>query len=366
MADWIVRVQDKEYGPADLKTLREWKSEGRVLPVNQARRLDAELWMTAADIPGLFEVPPVQAVGAVAQPKRKPRKIAAETFRIYGKAFAQFFCLTLLVMVPSVCAQLNNTVLAASPNVDVDLRTLLAEGFDLSMLLLSVALWPVYIAGIQILTAEIAAGRHIGFLAVLNDAVKFWPRVALLCLLVLAAYFFWSVLPIVVIVMITLSGPSLVSFFLVLLILSFQVWITGRLFVNFMFWQQCAVLVGSDAGDSLRESKRLARSGHDLSWYRRPMWRGVFIASIWFAFVLAVNIGPEWQTLRHYFHELTISQDPQALLQALKAGSKAEAFNISRFALGLVQTLLRPLLGIAFVLLYFDAKEIAADDSTKG
>ena len=86
------------------------------------------------------------------------------------------------------------------------------------------------------------------------------------------------------------------------------------------------------------------------------MWRGIFIASIWFAFVFAINIGSEWHSIQHYFHELTTSQDPQALIQALTTTSKSQAFNLVGFSLGLVQTLLRPLLGIAFVLLYFESK----------
>jgi hypothetical protein len=86
------------------------------------------------------------------------------------------------------------------------------------------------------------------------------------------------------------------------------------------------------------------------------MWRAAFIASIWFAFVLAFTLGPEWSTLRHYFHELTTSQDPQALIQALTTTSKPQAFNVGGFLLGIIQTLLRPLLGIAFVLLFLDSK----------
>src|SRR5437667_12017241 len=60
---WIIRVQGNDYGPAELATLHEWKSEGRVLPTNPARHVDVETWGTAADIPDLFEVerPPVQA-----------------------------------------------------------------------------------------------------------------------------------------------------------------------------------------------------------------------------------------------------------------------------------------------------------------
>jgi len=54
--EWIMRVQGKEYGPADIETLREWKAEGRLLPGNEARRADVDLWITAAEIPGLFDV----------------------------------------------------------------------------------------------------------------------------------------------------------------------------------------------------------------------------------------------------------------------------------------------------------------------
>ena len=70
---WIIQVEGKDYGPADLDTLREWKADGRVLPANPARMVDVDLaagslsakealWKTAADIPGLFQIeaPPVQ------------------------------------------------------------------------------------------------------------------------------------------------------------------------------------------------------------------------------------------------------------------------------------------------------------------
>ena len=52
---WIIRVEGKDYGPADFETLQEWKSDGRVIPANPARRSDVDGWQTAADIPGLFD-----------------------------------------------------------------------------------------------------------------------------------------------------------------------------------------------------------------------------------------------------------------------------------------------------------------------
>jgi hypothetical protein len=72
--------------------------------------------------------------------------------------------------------------------------------------------------------------------------------------------------------------------------------------------------------------------------------------------VLAFTLGPEWSTLSRYFHELTTSQDPQTLLQTLTTTSKSQTFNLAGFLLGIIQTLLRPLLGIAFVLLFLDSK----------
>ena len=370
---WIVRVQDQEYGPADLETLREWRDEGRLLPANQARPVDVDLWTKAAEIPGLFKSAEVaaaepglspsngSAAGRLPQAPLQPHRrsftqILTETLRIYRKGFFQFLCLTLLVALPSICAQLSGAALGASPEMNADLRTLIAAMFTFCMLLLSLAAWPAFIAGIQIVTAEIAAGRKARIFVLIHQVVKFWPRVAMLCILVYGAYFFWTVLPLAIILMI-MSGPlSLLSTFLVLVVLAFQVWIVGRLFVNFLFWQQFAVLAESDAVSALRQSKNLARSGHELPWFRRPLWRGVLLFSIWSAFVLAINVGPEWPSIRHYFHELTTSQDPQALLQAMTTSSKSQAFNLASFILGLVQTLLRPLLGIAFVLLYFDSQ----------
>jgi hypothetical protein len=374
--EWIVRVQGKDYGPVDVETLHEWKAEGRLLPANQVRRAGVDLWITAAEIPSLFESGPVDVAAGVdrghrgkhprLQRQRSFGEILLDAFQIYRKGFLQFLGLTLLVAVPSICAQLTSSSFGASPNAEVDLRTLIAGTFALGMLLLSLAAWPIFIAGIQILTAELAAGHTVKMFSVLRNALQFWSRVAMLCVFVYGAYFFWTILPVGIILMIVLGGPSVVLFFLALLVLAFQVWIIGRLFVNFLFWQQYAVLAASDLASALRQSKELARSRREFPWFQRPMWRGVFIASIWFAFVLALNIGSEWHSIQRYFHELTTVQDPQALLQTLTTSSKAEPFSFFSFALNLLQTLLRPLLGIAFVLLYLDSKSASRTDSSYG
>ena len=363
--EWMVRVQGREYGPANIETLREWKAEGRLLPVNEARRANVDLWTTAAEIPGLFSVPPaVPVTGALAQPPQPPvqlsrrsfAEILAETLQIYRKGFFQFLGLTLLVLLPSICSQLTTAFVPSPQGSNIDTLSVLAAGFAFLMFILSIVMWPVYIAGIQILTAEIVRGNRFSLVAMLNEAVKFWPRVAGLCIFVYGVFFLLMVFGLAIAAMSLGAGSSVLVPLVAMGLLILQVWMFGRFFVNVLFWQQFAVLENAGFIDSLRESRDLARSGRDLPWFQRPLWRGAFIASIWFAVVLAIMLGPQWGTLHQYFIQLTTTQDPQALLEQLTEAQKASGFNISAFALGVVEKILQPLVGIAFVVLYLDSK----------
>ena len=368
--EWILRVDGREYGPANIETLREWKAEGRVLPANEARRADAELWSLAAEIPGLFNVEALPTFSAPrlihstssgqAPPPLPPRgfgEILTGTFRIYATGFLQFFSLTLLVVLPSVCAQLTAIWMQTGRASDADPRVLAAGGFAFLMFIFSMAMWPVYVAGIQIITTEIAAGRRIGFFAALNDAVRFWPRIAALCIFVYGVFFLLIVFAFLIAAMIVGGASSVFVILLALALLGVQVWMFGRFFVNVLFWQQFAVLENAGVIDSLRESRNLARSGSELPWFQRPLWRGVFIASLWFALVLAIALVSEWTTLQHSLNELMTIQDPQTLLQKLTEAQQAHGFDVLSFALGIVQKILQPLIGIAFVLLYFDSRK---------
>jgi hypothetical protein len=382
---WIIQVQGKEYGPADLDTLREWKSDGRVLPANPARHVDVDLWKTAGDIPGLFPVqlPPVQvearsqrsaayAAGSGVpeevtdqKPASKPpsRNILVETFRIYFRGFFQFFCLSLLSIIPFLCSEFTSRFVDTAPGVNVDLRTLVAVAFGLCMFVLWIVLIPVYIAGIQILTAELATGHRIGFLSVLNGAVKYWPRVAGLGLFVWGVFFLLFLFAVLIAIMVAISS-SLFSIVLALGLLAFQVWLFGRFFINVLFWRQFTVLENANAADALRESRKLARSGQDLSWYQRPLWRGAFIVSLWFAFALTMvivamwpRLTAEWPVYRDFFNQLSGAQDPQIVLQKMMANlPKDHGASLSEIGFSVLRRLLQPLLGIAFVVLYLDSK----------
>ena len=360
--EWMVRVQGREYGPANIETLREWKAEGRLLPINEARRANVELWTTAAQIPGLFGVPPtVPLADASTQPparfsRRTFAEILTETVQVYRKGFFQFLGLTLLLLLPWICSQLTTAFVQPPQGSNVDLLSVLAAGFAFLMFILSIVMWPVYIAGIQILTAEIMRGNRFSLIAVLNEGVRFWPRVAALCIFVYGVFFLLTVFGLAIAAMALAGGSSILLILVAMALLILQVWMFGRFFVNVLYWQQFAVLENAGFIDSLRESRDLARSGRDLPWFQRPLWRGAFVASIWFAIVLAITLGVQWGTLHQYLNQLLTTQDPQALLQQMAEAQQATTFNIPAFALGAVEKILQPLVGIAFAVLYLDSR----------
>jgi hypothetical protein len=340
-----------------------------VLPANEARRADAQLWTLAAEIPGLFDLATLTKASAAASPQslsleqaspslpsRTFGQILTEAFRIYAKGFLQFLSLTLLVVLPWLCGQLAAAWTQSGQASDTDLRVVAAGGFAFLMFICSMVMWPVYVAGIQIFTVEIVAGRRLGFFAGLNDAVRFWPRIAALGIFVYGVFLLLSVFALVIAAMVVTGASSLFVIFFALLLLGLQVWMFSRFFINVLFWQQFAVLENAGAIESLRESRNLAHSGSERAWFQRPSWRGVLIASLWFAFVLAIALISEWATLQHYFNEIITTQDPQLLVQKLTEAQHARGFDIAGFALSVFQKILQPLVGIAFVVLYIDSR----------
>jgi GYF domain 2 len=381
---WIIRVAGKEYGPADLTTLQEWKTEGRVLPSNAARRADVDFWTTAADIPGLFEIeqPPIQTEvtaqgtavtgqeSAIRDQKlvTKPptRSILTETFQIYFRGFFQFLAVTLLILVPSLCSQFSGAIIQSAPNVNVDLRTMVTAAFSFCMFVLTLVLWPVYVAGIQILSVELTARRRISLVSILNHAAKYWPRIAGLCIFVYAIFglIIGFGLAVVLMMLTAAMSGSLVSIIFALGLAVFQIWLFARFFINVLFWQQFAVLENTTAIDALRASRNLARSGRDLPWYQRPLWRAAIIVSLWYAFVIAIEvvaywprIVAEWPLIQDYYNQLMSTQDPQAILQKMMANvPRDHAINFFELGWSILLRIVQPLLGIAFVVLYLDSK----------
>ena len=353
---WIIRVAGKEYGPVDLEALREWKRDGRLLSANEARLESESQWSSAGAIPGLFQSVPLAPSQSQAKVAEQPRgKLLRRTFQIYGQGFFRFLALSGLIIVPSLCGQLVSVFAERLPHNGPSFVGFFSALVAFFMIVILMVLWPVYLAGVQIVTSELAAGRQIGLGAALNRAAKFWPRVAMLCLVVYGVFFLLLVFAFAIALMAagTAATPFLV--FPIVILLALQVWLFGRWFVNVLFWQQAAVLNNATVPETLRQSKEIARSGRELPWYKRPLWRGTLIVSIWFAFSATLELWSSWPAIRHSFELLMTTPDPQALVTAMTAESTSTGLDLPRLCLGMVQSILRPLLGIAFVLLYFDA-----------
>ena len=357
---WIIRVQGKEYGPADLPTLDEWKKEGRLLASNEARRINEGDWTSAANIPGLF--------GAVVVPDAAPEseptpKIARQSFgsllgrtlTIYGRGFFSYLFLTLLIVAPSVCADVSGSLIQHAP-ATADLRTLVQSGFAFCMSLLVLILWPVYLAGIQILTAQLAGGDKIRFLSLLSAAMRFWMPLAAGCIIVYGVFMLLTVFGLAVAVLILVGSGSVVAILFALTLLAVQIWLFSQWFVFTLFWQQTVVFDNPFIVGALRRSNEIARSGRDLRWHQRPLWRGALIASLWIVFMIGLYWPVLAQSYQQASHLLGTNTDFQSMLDALKTQSQAQphpALGLN-LALWLVQKLFQPLVGIAFVLVYLE------------
>jgi hypothetical protein len=354
---WIIRVAGKEYGPVDLEMLKEWKREGRLLSANEARLEGENQWSIAAAIPGLFESTPLTPSPTEAKEIGQAQdKIFSRTFQIYGRGFFQFLALSALIIVPSLCGQLVSVFAERLPSSGPNFLGFFSTLIAFFTMIIVLMLWPIYLTGLQIVTAELATGRQIGLGAALNRAARFWPRVAMLCLIVYGVFFLLFVFAFAIGLMAAGAAGTPLLAFPILFLLALQVWLFGRWFINTLFWQQTAVLENATVPDALHQSKEVARSGRGWHWYQRPLWRGALIASIWLAFATVLELWTSWPAIRHSFELLMTKPDPQAFLEAMKAESTSSGLDITRLGLGLLQSVLRPLLGIAFVLLYFDAR----------
>ena len=351
----MIRVGDREYGPVDVPTLIEWKRDGHLIATNDARMVDEDEWTSAAAIPGLFPppVPPASAPPLFA--RRSLGQITRDAFRFYRRGWSVYFCLTLLIALPSAALQFIPAAVDRNGQPQSDF--IQNASLTLTAIVALVVCWPLFLAGIQITTADLAKGEVIRLSDVLRRAVNYWPRFARLCLVVYGSYFFWGAIPIVVITSMVAAQPSLISIFLALLVLAIQVFMVSRLWVNFLFWQQSATIGGHDVLDALRESRSLARSKTRKARLDRPIWRGAILASFWFLVVLALGAMVELPFAVQQMQSAMTTGDLDALLKSVSTARVPTTLTIIlSIVSAIIHTLLRPLLGIAFVLLYFDAK----------
>lgn len=353
---WFVRVQGKEYGPVDLDTLREWQTDGRVIPQNEVRCADGS-WIFAGAVPELFPPPPLPLRDAQYLRPRRFREILTDTFRLYARGFPQFFALGLLVGMPALGFQISMMFIGTGGSAEsVTLASRVAAGGVALCLLMLIALWPLYLAAMQLAVADLTAGRVIRTANLLRRARERWRLVAKLCLFVYGSFMFWTALPLLAVGLVA-SSPSLPSVLLALFALAFQVYMVGRLFINFMFWQQTAVIESGEGVEALRASQELARSGRTDSWTERPLYRGAALASLWLVVLVATALALELPVLLWRLRGAGSIDGAVDLMDTLVKNPPADLVNVVSYIVSsLANAALHPLLGIAFVLLYFDAK----------
>ncbi|MBA3882929.1 MAG: DUF4339 domain-containing protein [Chthoniobacterales bacterium] len=355
--EWFVRVDGKEYGPVDIKTLREWRAEGRLIPGNELRKTDETDWRDAAQFVEIFAEPriPDAATNELFR-RRTVFEIVRDSFGIYARGFLSFFCLALIAAVPSLVVKLALAFFNTPARENVNVQAMLPAACAMISFIALLLTWPVFLAGVQFATSDIVGGRAVSFRDVLQRAVNIWRRMATLSAVVYGSYIFWTV-PLLVILSITRAEPSAILLLLTLLALAVQVYMVGRLFINFLFWQQSAAISGLDGVTALQESKELARSRREAPMFERPIFRGALLASLWLLVFLTLSVAIELPFLLIRIQGITSIEEATALVQKLVNAPAPDATTIATYVLNsLVHALLRPLLGISFVLLYFDAK----------
>jgi len=355
--EWFVQVEGKEYGPVDSDALQEWKAEGRLIPQNYLRKSGETVWTIASSVEEIF--PSSASASSESRgtlPHRTLQEIFAETFRVYGKGFPQFFALASLVAVPSLGLKLSLAFVHYPEGGVVTGTTRIAGAIAVVMLGLVLVAWPIFVGGLQFAAGDLAEGRAIRLGDILRRAINLWPRIARLCLFVYGSFIFWTALPLLAIL--TLAGtPSPISILVALLALAFQVYMAGRLFINFMFWQQSCTLGNLESVDSLSESKELARSRSGERPLQRPLYRGALIASLWLVILIALSAAVELPFILVRLQGITDFNEALAMMRRVLNAPAPDAMTIATYVLSsLVHAALRPLLGIAFVILYFDAK----------
>ena len=136
-----------------------------------------------------------------------------------------------------------------------------------------------------------------------------------------------------------------------------MVYMNARLFINFLFWQQTAVLEAHPPLLALRESKELARSLPEAPRLERPLYRGAIVASVWLLLLLVLTFGVQLPFMLVRFIGVENPEQAMALMRKMAEAQTPDALMIAAdIVTAAINLLLRPFLAAAFVVLYYDAK----------
>jgi uncharacterized protein DUF4339 len=361
---WMVRVEGKEYGPVDEDDLRDWRREGRLIPQNEVCRVGDNRWFPAAELPEIFADEIESSTPAeppdLIERRRTWGEIYRETFRIYRGGFWRFLFFGLLTAVPMFALQwyfppvpfpdLSSGSIQSLPRVIIPPACWF-------MLLLTILLWPISTAGFQFVADDVLRGRRRSLMEQLSAALRIWGRMLSTGLLVYGSYFFWTVIPFSAMIAVLSSGLSVLSLFIYLAVGAFMVYMIGRLFINFLFWEQTATFNESGAFLALRESRELARCLPEAPRQERPLYRGATVAAVWLLVLLCILMAVQ---MPFTIARLSGAENPEQALAVVKSLSEAKTPDALMIASDVVSALVnlvfRPLLAASFIVLYYDAK----------
>jgi hypothetical protein len=368
---WMVRVEGKEYGPVDEDELRDWRDEGRLIRQNEVRRVNEARWFPAGELPEIFadDEPPAEPPDLIVR-RRTWREIFRETIRIYRGGFPRFMFFGLLTAVPMFVLQwyfpklpfpdLSSGSIPSMPAVTL-------PPICIVMFFIVVLAWPISTAGFQYVADDVLRGRRRSLRDQFSAALQRWSRMLSVGLLVYASYFFWVFVPFTAMITLLSTGISLVSLALYLLIGAFMVYMIGRLFINFLFWEQTAALGDDGALLAIRESKDLARCGSDAPRLDRPLYRGVIVASVWLALLLLVLVALDFPFTLVRLSGVENPEQALALMRTLSQAKTPDPLMIASDVVSAIANLvLRPLLATSFLVLYYDAKARFGRTKSKG
>ena len=359
----MVRVDGKEYGPVDEDDLREWRAEGRLIPQNELRRVGDDRWFPAGELPEIFaeEGPEISAPPDLIVRRRAWPEIFRETNRIYRIGFWRFLLFGLLTAVPMFVLQWYFPRVSlpdfAPGSTPAAMPAITVAPICWVMIALVILLWPVSTAGFQYVADDILRGRRRSLSEQFAAALERWGRMLSTGLVVYATYLFWVFIPFTAMLAILSSGISVLTLMLYLLVGAFMIYMIGRLFINFLFWEQTAAFGDQGALLALRESKELARCASDAPRPERPLYRGVLVSTIWLVVLLFVLMAVQFPFMLVRLSGVENPEQALALVQSLSQAKTPDALMIASDVAGaLVNLLFRPLLAIAFLILFYDAK----------
>ena len=271
--EWFVRVHDKEYGPVDLDDSQEWQGDGRVIATNELRRSERRrIGPRSGDARALPESTADQNCSrARAFRARTFSQIIGDTVRLYFRGFRAIFrarparglpALALQAL-PPLCQCARRT--SDHPHLAVGQQRRVVA---LPAVLVDVARLPRRIAirrGGCGRRADAAAGGHVAAGWRIGDGSR--SSVSSFT----AATFSgrccrssrWRSSP-----------PRLIpGVLLALFALAFQVYMVGRLFINFMFWQQSCTFGDLEGvgGVARQQRARAQPPGRSRAWNARSI-----------------------------------------------------------------------------------------------